>query len=58
MTRGGPGYDTATTTVFMFILKQAYVGESAAMSVVNFGLVIVVVLLFLRMTNWREQVEA
>jgi multiple sugar transport system permease protein len=57
MTRGGPGYDTATTTVFMFILKQAYVGESAAMSVVNFGLVIVVVLLFLRMTNWKEQVN-
>jgi multiple sugar transport system permease protein len=58
MTRGGPGYDTATTTVFMFILKQSYIGESAAMSVINFGLVIVVVLLFLRMTNWREQAEA
>ena len=58
MTRGGPGYDTATTTVFMFILKQSYVGESAAMSVINFGLVIVVVLLFLRVTNWREEAQA
>jgi multiple sugar transport system permease protein len=58
MTRGGPGYSTATTTVFMFILKQSYIGESAAMSVINFGLVIVVVLLFLRLTRWREQVDA
>ena len=58
MTRGGPGYSTANTTVFMFILKQSYIGESAAMSVLNFGLVIVVVLLFLRLTRWREQVDA
>ena len=58
MTRGGPGYSTANTTVFMFILKQSYIGESAAMSVINFGLVIVVVLLFLRLTRWREQVDA
>jgi multiple sugar transport system permease protein len=57
MTRGGPGYQTSTTTTFMFILKQSYVGESAAMSVLNFGLVIVVVLLFLRMTRWKETVD-
>ncbi len=56
MTRGGPGYETSTTTTFMFILKQAFIGESAAMSVVNFLLVILVVLLFLRATRWREQV--
>ena len=56
MTRGGPGHETATTTVFMFQLKEAYIGESAAMSVINFGLVIVVVLVFLWATRWREQV--
>jgi multiple sugar transport system permease protein len=56
MTRGGPAHETATTTVFMFQLKQAYIGESAAMSVINFGLVILVVLLFLRATRWHEQV--
>ncbi|HEU5007679.1 MAG TPA: sugar ABC transporter permease [Jatrophihabitantaceae bacterium] len=56
MTRGGPGYKTATSTLFMFQLKDAYVGQAAAMSVFNFVLVILVVLLFLRMTNWREQV--
>jgi multiple sugar transport system permease protein len=55
MTRGGPGYSTSTTTVFMFLLKQSYIGESAAMSVINFGLVILLVALFLRATRWREQ---
>ena len=56
MTRGGPGYQTSTTTTFMFLLKQSYIGESAAMSVINFGLVILLVVLFLRVTRWREQV--
>jgi multiple sugar transport system permease protein len=56
MTRGGPGHETSTTTTFMFQLKQSFIGESAAMSVINFGLVIVLVLLFLRATRWREQV--
>jgi multiple sugar transport system permease protein len=58
MTRGGPGYQTSTTTTFMFLLKQSYIGESAAMSVINFGLVILIVLIFLRATRWREQVKA
>jgi multiple sugar transport system permease protein len=57
MTRGGPGYQTSTTTTFMFILKQSYVGESAAMSVLNFALVIVIVLVFLRMTRWKDAVD-
>ena len=55
MTRGGPGHDTSTTTVFMYQLKQAYIGESAAMSVINFVLVIVVVLIFLKSTRWKER---
>ena len=58
MTRGGPGYQTATSTVFMFQLKQSYIGESAAMSVINFALVILLVLLFLRATRWREAVSS
>jgi multiple sugar transport system permease protein len=58
MTRGGPGYETSTSTTFMYILKQAFIGESAALSVVNFLLVIIVVLLFLRVTHWKEQVDA
>jgi multiple sugar transport system permease protein len=56
MTRGGPGYDTSTTSVFMYILKSSDIGESAAMSVVNFGLVVVIVLIFLKVSKWKEEV--
>lgn len=57
MTRGGPGYSTSTSTIFMFDLKQGNVGESAAMSVLNFALVIVVVLVYLSSTRWKEDVD-
>lgn len=50
MTRGGPGHETSTTTVFMYQLKQSYIGESAAMSVINFLIIIVVVAFYLRTT--------
>ncbi|MBO0832281.1 MAG: sugar ABC transporter permease, partial [Actinobacteria bacterium] len=55
MTRGGPGYKTSTTTVFMYILKQSNIGEAGAMSVVNFGIVIVIVLAFLRVSGWNSE---
>lgn len=58
MTRGGPGYQTATTTVFMYQIKQSNIGESAAMSVINFLLVIMVVLAFLKLTRWKAQVSS
>jgi multiple sugar transport system permease protein len=57
MTGGGPGYATSTTTTFMVALKQGDVGESAAMSVINFALVIVIVLVYLRVTRWKDQVD-
>lgn len=56
MTRGGPGHRTSTTTTFMYQLKQSYIGESAAMSLVNFALVMIVVLLYLRVTARRGEV--
>ncbi len=52
MTRGGPGYQTNTTTVFMYNLKESFIGEAAAMSIVNFALIIVIVLAYLRISNW------
>ena len=58
MTRGGPGYDTSTTTVFMWILKRQNIGESAALSVVNFGMVIVLVFAFLKVSGWGKEVDA
>ena len=54
MTRGGPGHRTSTTTTFMYQLKQSTIGESAALSVVNFALVVVVVALYLRTVVWRR----
>jgi multiple sugar transport system permease protein len=57
MTGGGPGYSTSTSTTFMFTLKQSFIGESAALSVINFAMVIVIVLIYLRATHWKEQVD-
>jgi multiple sugar transport system permease protein len=56
MTRGGPGYETNTSTVYMFNLKQNFIGESASMSVVNFGVIIIIVVVFLRVSNWKKEV--
>ncbi|GLW10493.1 ABC transporter permease [Microtetraspora sp. NBRC 13810] len=56
MTHGQPGYSTATSTIFMFILKGSDIGESAAMSVVNFGMVVVLVIVFLKVSRWKSEV--
>jgi multiple sugar transport system permease protein len=58
MTRGGPGYATNTTTVFMYNLKESYIGQAAALSIVNFALIIVIVLAYLRASGWGRQEAA
>jgi multiple sugar transport system permease protein len=55
MTRGGPGYETATSTVFMYDLKGTFVGQAAAMSIINFALVVIIILVFLRVNGWNRQ---
>lgn len=57
MTHGQPGYSTATTTVFMYTLKGSDIGESAAMSVINFGIVALFTAVFLTVSGWRAEVE-
>ena len=57
MTHGQPGYSTSTTTVFMYILKGSDIGESAAMSVINFGIVAVFTVVFLTASGWRAEVD-
>ncbi|MFC4499317.1 MULTISPECIES: carbohydrate ABC transporter permease [Streptomyces] len=56
MTRGGPGFATDTTTTYLYKLAfdNQSVGESAAMAVVNFGLVLAVVLVYLRVVRGQE----
>jgi len=56
MTHGQPGYSTATSTILMFILKSSDIGESAAMSVVNFGMVLVITAVFLKISRWNRAV--
>ncbi|MEV1167022.1 sugar ABC transporter permease [Nonomuraea sp. NPDC049784] len=56
MTHGQPGYSTATSTILMFILKGSNIGESAAMSVVNFGMVIILTAIFLKVSRWNKEV--
>ncbi|MFF2042763.1 carbohydrate ABC transporter permease [Kitasatospora sp. NPDC058170] len=55
MTQGGPDSATSTTTVFMYQLKSTDIGESAAMSVVNFALVVLLVLVFLKVSRWNKE---
>ena len=57
MTKGGPGYQTDTTTTFMYKIafKNQDVGQSAAMAVVNFAIILVIVALYLRTVGWRER---
>jgi multiple sugar transport system permease protein len=57
MTNGGPGYQTSTSTIFMYDLKNTYVGQSAAMSIINFAVVVVIVATFVRL-NRRSLQEA
>jgi multiple sugar transport system permease protein len=47
MTSGGPDYQTSTSTVYMYALKSFNIGEAGALSVVNFAVVILIVLIFL-----------
>jgi multiple sugar transport system permease protein len=57
MTNGGPGYQTSTSTIFMYDLKNTFVGQSAAMSIINFAVVVVIVAAFIRL-NRRSLQEA
>lgn len=56
MTKGGPGYTTDTTTTFMYKLafKNQNVGQSGAMAVINFLIIVLIVALYLRTVRWRE----
>lgn len=57
LTKGGPGYMTDTTTTFMYKIafRSQNIGQSAAMAVVNFAIILVFVLLYLRTVNWRQR---
>jgi ABC-type sugar transport system permease subunit len=53
MTRGGPGYDTDTTTTFAYKLAfiESNMGQSTALGVLNFTIIMIVVAFYLRATK-------
>lgn len=53
MTRGGPGYDTDTTTTFAYKLAfiESNMGQSTALGVFNFMIILVIVGFYLRITK-------
>ena len=53
MTRGGPGYDTDTTTTFAYKLAfiESNMGQSTALGVLNFMIIMIVVAFYLRATK-------
>ena len=53
MTRGGPGYDTDTTTTFAYKLAfiESNMGQSTALGVINFIIILVIVGFYLRATK-------
>lgn len=55
MTGGGPGYETDTTTTFAYKIGFAEqdIGLSASMATINFVIIFIFILLFLRASNWR-----
>ena len=59
LTGGGPGYTTDTTTTLMYKLafRSQEIGQSAALSVVNFIIILIFVLLYLRATGYGKKEE-
>jgi multiple sugar transport system permease protein len=57
MTGGGPGYTTDTTTTLMYKLafRSQEIGQSAALSVVNFGIILIFVLIYIRATGFGRK---
>jgi len=56
MTQGGPGYETDTTTTFSYkvAFRDQDIGQSAALAVGNFLVIFIFIMLFLKLSKWRE----
>jgi multiple sugar transport system permease protein len=59
ITQGGPGNSTDVTTTFMYKLafRSQEMGQSAALATFNFIIIFLFILLFLRVSGWRQQNE-
>lgn len=56
MTQGGPGYETDTTTTFAYkvAFRDQDIGQSASLAVGNFIVIFILIMIFLKLSNWRD----
>ena len=56
MTQGGPGYETDTTTTFAYKIafRDQDIGQSASLAVGNFLVILIFIMLFLKLSKWKE----
>lgn len=56
MTKGGPGYETDTTTTFAYKIafRDQDIGQSASLAVFNFLIILIFIMFFLKLSKWRE----
>ena len=56
MTKGGPAYETDTTTTFAYkvAFRDQDIGQSASLAVGNFFVILIFILLFLKLSKWKE----
>lgn len=56
MTQGGPGYltDTTTTLAYKISFRDQNIGASASMATINFVIIFIFILLFLKVSKWKE----
>jgi len=56
MTKGGPAYETDTTTTFAYKIafRDQDIGQSASLAVGNFFVILIFIMLFLKLSKWKE----
>ena len=59
MTGGGPGYSTDTTTTLAYKLsfRDQDIGASAALASLNFVIILIFIMIFLKVSKWKEATE-
>jgi multiple sugar transport system permease protein len=59
ITAGGPGYatDTTTTLAYKLSFRDQNIGASASMATINFVIILAFIMVFLKVSKWREASE-
>lgn len=59
MTQGGPGYstDTTTTLAYKISFRDQDIGQSASLASINFIVVLVMIVVFLKVSKWNAKEE-